>query len=97
MCVWHIGDLCLQHQGTAVILVPGHVIYSTPQMIKHGIYSVTDGRKLVKLLTGMFIIVSIVYFLFGRKTSHDIKAESHDTNEVCIMYVYTTGSGQLCN
>ena len=51
--------------------------YSIPgQMMKHGIYSVTDGRKLVKLLTGMFIIVSIIYFLFGRKTSHD-------TNQVC--------------
>lgn len=66
-------------------------------MMKYGIYSVHDGSKLVKILIGLFIIVSIVYFLFGRKTSHDIKAESHDikmqshdasnSHEVCTNYI----------
>jgi hypothetical protein len=50
-------------------------------MMKYGIYSVQDGSKLVRILIGLFIIVSIVYFFFGRKSSHDIKAESHDTKE----------------
>ena len=47
-------------------------------MMKYGIYSVQDGSKLLRILLGMFIVVSVIYFLFGRKTSHDIKAESHD-------------------
>ena len=49
--------------------------------MKYGIYSVQDGSRLVRILIGLFIIVSIVYFLFGRKSSHDIKAMSHDTNK----------------
>ena len=57
-------------------------------MMKHGIYSVQDGSKLVKILIGLFIVVSIVYFLFGRKSSSDITAESHDTN----MQSYDTGT-----
>lgn len=48
-------------------------------MLKHGIYSVQDGSKLVRILIAMFIVVSIVYFVFGRKTtSHD---QSRDEKE----------------
>ncbi|CAI8044312.1 Protein ABHD14A [Geodia barretti] len=54
---------------------------TSEKMMKYGIYSVQDGSRLVRILIGLFIIVSIVYFLFGRKSSHDIKAMSHDTNK----------------
>lgn len=38
-------------------------------MLKYGIYSVQDGSKLVRILVGLFIAVSIIYFVFGRKTA----------------------------
>jgi abhydrolase domain-containing protein 14 len=49
-------------------------------MLKYGIYSVQDGSKLFRILLALVVVVSIIYFLFGRKTlkSHDIEVESHD-------------------
>ena len=72
-------------------------------MMQYGIYSVQDGAKLIKILIAVIVAVSIVYFLFGRKTSHDIKDQSHDikdqshdikdqshdTNEISSLQIHT--------
>lgn len=42
-------------------------------MLKYGIYSVHDGSKLVRILVALFVVVVIVYLLFGRKaTPHQV-------------------------
>ena len=57
---------------------------SLPSMLKYGIYSVHDGSKLVRILVALFVVVVIVYLLFGRRTTPHQVGKKVEWNESSI-------------